>query len=104
RRSDLVGVAKQDSHRSPDALEAFRIEALYDARGHHEDCFHSGNAEIVLAVSERGRDRWLAEEEFGVGARELKLFLRRADPVVRMGIAEPQKTVKIHTRTSLDEG
>ena len=53
RQSHLVGVGKQDSHRNPHALEAFRIEALYDARGHHEDGFHSRDAEIVLGVSQR---------------------------------------------------
>ena len=55
-------------------------------------------------MSERGRDGWQGEELFGVGARELKLFLRRADPVIRMGVAEPQKAVEIHARASLDEG
>jgi hypothetical protein len=34
----------------------------------------------------------------------LKLFLRRADPVVWMGLTESEKTVEIDTRASLDEG
>ena len=65
--------------------------------------FDARDAEIVLGVSERGRAGGLGEERFRVGARELKLFLRRADPVVRMGVAESQKAVEIHARASLDE-
>ena len=63
-----------------------------------------GYAQIVLGVSERRRAGGLGKERFGVGARELKLSLRRADPVVRMSIAELHKAVKIHMRASLDEG
>ena len=66
--------------------------------------FTPGMLRSSLSVSERGRAGGLGEERFGVGARELKLFLRRADPIVRVGVAESQKAVEIHTRASLDEG
>ena len=48
-RGDLVGVAQKDRDRKPHALEAFRIEALDDARGHHERRFHSGMLRSSLA-------------------------------------------------------
>ena len=76
-RGDLVGVAEEDSDRGPHALEAFRIEALDQSRGHHEGGFDAGDAEIVLDVGKGGSDGWLGEKQFCVGAREHKLLLWR---------------------------
>ena len=102
-RSDLVSVAQNDRDWSSEALETIGIEALDDGRSHHEGCFDSGYAEIVLRVSELRSAGGLGEERFRVRARELKLFLRGAHPVFRMRVAELQKVVEIHTRAGFDE-
>ena len=103
-RGDLVGVAQKDRDRKPHPPQALGIEALDDARGHHEGCFNSGYAEIVLGVSKSRSAGGLRKKRFRVGVRELKLLLRRADPIVRMGVAESQKAVEVHARAGFDQG
>ena len=66
--------------------------------------FTSRDAEIVLHMSEFRSAGGLSEERFRVGVRDLKLFLRRADPIVRVGVAELHKAVEIHTRAGFDQG
>ena len=102
-RGDLVGVAQKDRDRKPHPLEAFRIEALDDARGHHKRGPHSRDAEIVLGVGELRGAGGFSEERFRVRARELKLLLRRADSVVGMGVAEFEKAGEVHPRARLHQ-
>ncbi len=54
RRRDLVGVAENDRDRSPNCLQAFRIEALDEGRSYGEGRLDARDAEIVLGVIERG--------------------------------------------------